>query len=126
MFEPRETAANAATAANELTDHTTVRRFAALATVAEPLARLTAAISRCCLARGDDERNRLALHAECATLTEADQTDLAEHFEQEAASWEAASSPSHIAKGTSGAFPGRCDSNRELAPLSDLLKGLIP
>lgn len=57
---------------------------------AELLDRLTDAINRCCAARGDDERNRLALLTECQGLPEADQTDLAEHFEEEAARWEAA------------------------------------
>lgn len=94
MFDPCETAAKPANAANELTpDQESVRRFAALATV--PIDRLSSAINRCCAARGDDEGNRLALLAECARQTPADRLDLAEHFEEEAARWEAAA---HSAK----------------------------
>ncbi len=43
------------------------------------------AINRCCDARGDDDRNRAALIAECAELTPAEQADMREHFETQAA-----------------------------------------
>lgn len=51
---------------------------------------LVKAINRCCDARGDDDRNRAALIAECAELTPAEQTDMREHFEAEAAMWQRA------------------------------------
>ena len=51
------------------------RRFAALAK----------AINQCCAARGDTEANRVALIVECAELTPAEQTDMREHFEAQAA-----------------------------------------
>ena len=51
---------------------------------------LVMAINRCCDARGDDDRNRAALIAECADLTPAEQTDMRDHFEAEAAIWQRA------------------------------------
>lgn len=53
------------------------RRFAALAK----------AINQCCAARGDDDVNRAALIAECAELTPAEQADMTEHFNAQAAIW---------------------------------------
>jgi len=48
-------------------------------------ATLVASINQCCDVRGDDERNRAALIAECMQLTQRDQADMLEHFETEAA-----------------------------------------
>ena len=48
---------------------------------------LVKAINRCCDARGDDDRNRAALIAECAELTPAEQADMTDHFNAETAIW---------------------------------------
>lgn len=53
-------------------------------------AALVKAINKCCAARGDTEANRAALIAECAELTPAEQADMREHFEGEAAIWQRA------------------------------------
>ena len=53
-------------------------------------AALTAAINRCCDLRGDTDRTRDALLAECASLSREHQRDLTAHFSNEAAIWRAA------------------------------------
>mgnify|MGYP000865933252 FL=1 len=53
-------------------------------------AALVKAINRCCAARGDTEANRVALIAECAALTPAEQTDMTDHFNAETAIWQRA------------------------------------
>jgi hypothetical protein len=44
-------------------------------------------INRACALRGDAEANRRALIAECTQLPPNKQTDLVEHFDQEARIW---------------------------------------
>jgi hypothetical protein len=51
---------------------------------------LVRAINACCDLRGDDDRNRAGLIAECSALTPAGQADMREHFEQETANWQRA------------------------------------
>ena len=51
---------------------------------------LIAAIKDCCAVRGDDDRNRAALIAECASLSREHQRDMLAHFSSEAAIWRAA------------------------------------
>lgn len=83
-----------ANAANPLTDGGRISGLAGLAGAAAPRATplqraLADAIDRCCDARGDDDRNRQALHRECMGLSAHGQADMLAHFTLEAARWAA-------------------------------------
>lgn len=51
---------------------------------------LAAVITRLCALRGDDERNRRALIAECVAMPPNDQAAALEHFRSEVERWERA------------------------------------
>lgn len=76
--------------ANPANPQTACSSVAALAGLADRLReerqavaeRLSEAINRACLVRGDTEENRLGLLAECLALPLHLQIDMAEHFEE--------------------------------------------